>query len=543
MGSAATGRSWEEKSARCRDILAQSLNQDWLLPKDRLPPSTQRNVVGFIESCGALSARELEITARDGHDLVAEMAAGRLSAVETTTAFLKRAHVAHQLVNFATEFLVQDALQTARELDAHFAATGKLKGPLHGLPISVKEHIALKGRIVHSSYVAWADNVMKEDALIITLARNAGAVIHVRTNIPQTVMMIDCANPIYGETVNPHNRDLTPGGSSGGEGASLGLRCAALGMGTDVGGSVRVPAAFCGAYGLKTTSLRNPYGGITLPGLGQESIRCVVSPLANSVRDLELFERAILEQEPWELETSCPPIPWKKAEPVVPSKVTIGVMWDDDIAHPHPPVTRALKKAVAAAKAAGFNVVDWQPYEHQQCLDILKELYFPDAAATQRDLLAEGGEPISAITKWTLETAPAKPLTLADTWALNLRRDEYRDAYYRLVRERGVDVILCPAYVGAAAKCGTGQHILYTALWNMLDYPSVTFQTGVSVDPAVDVVDAAYKPRSPHDEAEYRKYVPETFAGAPIALQLAGKRYRDETTLAIAAVLADLMKS
>ncbi|KAL8329936.1 hypothetical protein RB597_005297 [Gaeumannomyces tritici] len=418
MGSAATGRSWawEEKSARCRGILARSLNQD------RLPPPTQRNVVGFIESCGALSARELEITARDGRGLVAEMAAGRLSAVETTTAFLKRAHVAHQLANLATEFLVEDALRAARELDAHFAATGRLKGPLHGLPISVKEHIALKGRIVHSSYVALADNVMEEDALIITLARNAGAVIHVRTNIPQTVMMIDCANPIYGETVNPHNRDLTPGGSSGAEGASLGLRCAALGLGTDIGGSVRVPAAFCGAYGIKTTSLRNPYGGITLPGLARRASAASSSPT------------------------------------------------------PHPPVTRALKKAVAAAKAAGFDMVDWEPHEHERCLDILKDLYFPDAAATQRDLLAEGGEPIPAITRWTLETAPAKPLSLAETWALNLRRDGYRDAHYRLMRECGVDAILCPAYVGAAAVCGTGQHIMYTAMWNILDYPSVTFR-------------------------------------------------------------------
>ncbi|KAL8303067.1 hypothetical protein RB600_006791 [Gaeumannomyces tritici] len=449
MGSAATGRSWawEEKSARCRGILARSLNQD------RLPPPTQRNVVGFIESCGALSARELEITARDGRGLVAEMAAGRLSAVETTTAFLKRAHVAHQLANLATEFLVEDALRAARELDAHFAATGRLKGPLHGLPISVKEHIALKGRIVHSSYVALADNVMEEDALIITLARNAGAVIHVRTNIPQTVMMIDCANPIYGETVNPHNRDLTPGGSSGAEGASLGLRCAALGLGTDIGGSVRVPAAFCGAYGIKTTSLRNPYGGITLPGLARRASAASSVGAGDGV----------------------------PTDPVEKSRTRGAVQGHDGgcctaSPTPHPPVTRALKKAVAAAKAAGFDMVDWEPHEHERCLDILKDLYFPDAAATQRDLLAEGGEPIPAITRWTLETAPAKPLSLAETWALNLRRDGYRDAHYRLMRERGVDAILCPAYVGAAAVCGTGQHIMYTAMWNILDYPSVTFR-------------------------------------------------------------------
>lgn len=140
---------------------------------------------------------------------------------------------------------------------------------------------------------------------------------------------IDCSNPIYGTTVNPHNRALTCGGSSGGEGASLGLRCAALGIGTDIGGSIRVPAAFCGAYGLRPTSLRNPYNGICLAGAGQESVRCVIGPLANTAEDLNLFQRAVLDQEPWEVETSLVPLPWKSVGPLHPKQLTVGVIWDD----------------------------------------------------------------------------------------------------------------------------------------------------------------------------------------------------------------------
>jgi Asp-tRNA(Asn)/Glu-tRNA(Gln) amidotransferase A subunit family amidase len=140
---------------------------------------------------------------------------------------------------------------------------------------------------------------------------------------------IDCSNPIYGTTVNPHNRVLTCGGSSGGEGASLGLRCAALGIGTDIGGSIRVPAAFCGAYGLRPTSLRNPYNGICLAGAGQESVRCVIGPLANTVEDLNLFQRAVLDQEPWEVETSLVPLPWKTVGPFRPDQIAVGVIWDD----------------------------------------------------------------------------------------------------------------------------------------------------------------------------------------------------------------------
>jgi Asp-tRNA(Asn)/Glu-tRNA(Gln) amidotransferase A subunit family amidase len=131
----------------------------------------------------------LEITRTDATDLVAQMGAGTLTAVETVTAFLKRAHVGHQLTNFATEFLVQESLDAAQKLDEHFKSTGKLVGPLHGVPISVKEHVGLKGRVCHTGYVAWTDKIAEEDALIIRILGKAGAVFHVRTNEPQSLMV------------------------------------------------------------------------------------------------------------------------------------------------------------------------------------------------------------------------------------------------------------------------------------------------------------------------------------------------------------------
>lgn len=180
---------WEIQAEKCRKVLRESLNPDWLLPPGQLPPVDQLNVSTFIETCGFLSARELEITATSATKLVEQMASGSLTAVETVTAFLKRAHIGHQLTNFATEFMNADALEDAAELDAHFKATGEIKGPLHGIPISTKEHIEHKGRIAHSAYVALIDNVAEEDALIVQYFKNAGAVFHVRTNEPQSVMV------------------------------------------------------------------------------------------------------------------------------------------------------------------------------------------------------------------------------------------------------------------------------------------------------------------------------------------------------------------
>jgi amidase len=182
---------WQIKAEKCRKILKDSLNPAWLLPEDELPPAGQLDVSGFAETSKLLTPKELGITKLTATDLVTHMSSGTLTAVETATAFLKRAHLGHQLVNFATEFLIDEALARASDLDAHFKATGKLVGPLHGVPISVKEHIGLKGRICHSAYIAWTDNIAKEDALLIRCLKAAGAVIHVRTNEPQSLMVHD----------------------------------------------------------------------------------------------------------------------------------------------------------------------------------------------------------------------------------------------------------------------------------------------------------------------------------------------------------------
>ena len=123
----------------------------------------------------------------------------------------------------------------------------------------IQEHIGLKDKICHTGYVAWIKNIAPDDALLVQLLKKAGAIILVRTNEPQTLMHGDTNNVIYGKTVNPNNRLLSAGGSSGGEGASIRLRCSAIGIGTDIGGSIRIPALMCGVYGFRPTALRMPY--------------------------------------------------------------------------------------------------------------------------------------------------------------------------------------------------------------------------------------------------------------------------------------------
>ena len=183
--------TWEVKAQKCRDILSASINQQWMLPKDQLPHPDELDVSDFITKTKALSPKELEITQSTATELIPRLKNGEISAVDTVTAFLKRAHIGHQLLNFANEFLVDEALATAAEQDKYYQTTGKLIGPLHGIPISVKEHFGQRNRITHATYIALVDNVTQEDAYLVTLLKNAGAIPIVRTNQPQSLMVSD----------------------------------------------------------------------------------------------------------------------------------------------------------------------------------------------------------------------------------------------------------------------------------------------------------------------------------------------------------------
>ena len=135
-----------------------------------------------------------------------------------------------------TELLPEKALARAKFLDDYLKQHGKPYGPLHGLPISVKESIGMEGLGLNAGYIAWWNKEASEDARVLQILWRAGAVFHARTTQPQTLMHLETDSNYYGRTVSPYNTSLSAGGSSGGEGALSGARGSCLGIGTDVGG-------------------------------------------------------------------------------------------------------------------------------------------------------------------------------------------------------------------------------------------------------------------------------------------------------------------
>jgi len=192
--------------------------------------------------------------------------------------------------------------------------------------------------------------------------RELGAVLYVKTSVPHTLMAGETMNNIIGYTQNAGNRLLSSGGSSGGEGALIGCRGSPVGFGTDIGGSIRIPSAFNGLYGIKPSAGRIPYEGMANSMDGQNSVLSVVGPLATSVGGLRLVMKALLETKPWLHDPLVHEIPWRPEQAELPKKLAFGVIMHDGVVGCHPPVRRAIDLLVEKLKKQGHDV----------CLDIDK---------------------------------------------------------------------------------------------------------------------------------------------------------------------------
>lgn len=301
---------------------------------------------GPVVAITALGATELAAKIKDRH----------YSSVQVAEAFCQRAAVAQQLTNCLTEIFFAEAIDQARQLDHVLEATGKPVGPLHGVPVSVKDHYNVKGQLTTAGYISYAGQAVKDqDAHIVEIMRNAGAVLYVKTNNPQCMMVLETVSNIYGRTLNPWNTTLAAGGSSGGEASLIAQHGSPLGIASDIGGSIRVPAAFNGLYGFKSSGKRVPTSGWECTMAGAESITAVSGPIARSVQDLELFLQVTLDAKPW-LRDPLLALPWhSQTKRLETQTLTIGVMLWDEVVMPHPYITRVLKETVQKLKQAGHE--------------------------------------------------------------------------------------------------------------------------------------------------------------------------------------------
>src|SRR3989454_2582170 len=439
----------------------------------------------------------------------------KLSPVELLDTLLARIEALNPKLNAFVQLDTERARRQAQGAEAA-VMRGEAVGPLHGVPISIKSSIEVAGLRCEAGTRLRAGLVASRDAPLVSRLRAAGAVVLGVTNTPELLMAWETDNLLYGRTNNPWDLSRTSGGSSGGEAAAIASGCSAGGVGSDGGGSIRVPAHFSGVCGLKPTPGRIPATGHFPSSVGPFALIGVVGPLARTVADLKaLFE---VMQGPDDDDPSASPVPVRGPGRDELKKLRIGYFEDDG----RTPVTgethAAVRTTAEALRRVGFRVEPFRPVG----LETARQLwwkFFGIAGGMLLGPMTKGHEAdLSPILKqfscWVVAEPSHTGQTLLDAW---IQRDAVRMQVFAQMRES--PILLCPVASVPAFKHGErswkidGQTVQYLDAWsycewfNLLGTPAVVVPVGRSAE------------------------------GLPIGMQIVARPWEEELVLAVAAVV------
>ncbi len=274
-------------------------------------------------------------------------------------------------------------------------------GLLHGLPVSLKEQFHIKGKPLDMGYVRDIGKISQQNSVITDVMLNAGAVLYVRTSIPQSLMRCETHNHIYGRTVSPFNRSFTPGGSSGGEGALVGMHGSpSEWVQISVGlYAYLLRLTVCGAcdrrciaFPTKALLTRSSARRVSRPSSGLSRTRskvwspscalCLRNDRGRWTRSSSACHSTKMRMRSRTSSSNRVALSPPKAYTVGKTQLCFAIEWDDGIVHPHPPITRALREVKEKLLAAGHKVIDWVPYDHLRCYDIIGRIYSAMVAKT-----------------------------------------------------------------------------------------------------------------------------------------------------------------
>ncbi|HEX6544114.1 MAG TPA: amidase family protein, partial [Ktedonobacterales bacterium] len=431
-----------------------------------------------------MGSETLTLTQLSATELAAHIVQGEISAVDAVEAHIARIEQVNGALNAVVVKRYTAARAEARAADER-RARGEPLPPLHGVPITVKDALDLAGTPSTFGIHTLAQTNVSDDVIYVTRMRQAGAIILGKTNVAQALLYIESDNPVYGRTNNPWNQARSSGGSSGGEGAIIAAGGSPLGIGTDIGGSLRVPATFNGIASLKPTSGRLPDPGRYSIPLGQRAVVSQVGALARTVGDVALAIEVLNGGRSPQVE---PPMPLGDIDAVDVSKLRVAYYTDDGTLTVAPAVRRAVVEAAGMLAGRGAQVLEWRPPDVLHAVDIFYGLLSSDGGATlggvlrasQKDpriaqllMLASAPTPMLASVRGLLRaTGQRRTLEVARNFGRRRTAD-----YWRLVEEQMAyqrrflealdsddggpfDVIICPACAVPAIPHGSSKDLL-----------------------------------------------------------------------------------
>jgi amidase len=346
-------------------------------------------------------------------------------------------------------------------------------------------------------YIGWIDTyegrkdgelVHKVNSQVVSDLLSQGAVLYCKTSLPQTLLLGETINNLIGMTLSPHNRNLSCGGSSGGGGALQALRGSIVGLGTDIGGSVRIPAAFNGIYSIRPTYTRLSYRHVANVTPGQTTYPSTVGILSTSLDVMHLVFKSILETQPWLRDPVLVPIPWRQhlADEVLKratassssndkKPLKLGIYRTDNVVTPQPPITRGLRIVADAITIAGHKVVNWHPPDQRTAKRVHLAFLKADGGHDIHKQLVLSGEPLIAPLRETFELKD--PISLIEYQNLTIEGRDYEGKYSDYWNATGEDdsqlvgAVIMPVAPHAAVIPGKLYHTstaIHYLTWNLL---------------------------------------------------------------------------
>jgi amidase len=455
-----------------------------------------------------------EIVLKSAVEQLELIGTGQISITELAEAHIRQIERLNPQLNAFADFDAERVRERARKHDAWQGQ--RARRPLFGLPVTVKSSIATRGMKCEIGSLLHEGEIPTEDAVVVARLRAAGALILGTTNCPEFLMAYESANLLHGRTYNPWDLERSSGGSSGGESAGIAAGLSAAGLGSDSGGSVRVPAHFTGICSMKPTPGRIPGRGHMPPCVGPFSTLGAIGPMARTMADVTLMFRTLSGQDP--CDPASPPVPLRRPTPEELRANTIAFFEDDGLAPVTPETRAAVRAAAKALEAAGFRVEPFQP----RTLEPLRQLwwkFFVQCGAMFYAPEIRGREDrLSPVFKEFLGIAASVPplsaAELLDAWAeLDLLRSK------TLAEMSRYPVLLCPVASIPAFRHDERRWTIEGRTVEYLDAVRHTQWFNTLAAPAA-VVPVG---RSPE--------------GLPIGVQVVARPFEDETVLGVAAVV------
>jgi Asp-tRNA(Asn)/Glu-tRNA(Gln) amidotransferase A subunit family amidase len=452
------------------------------------------------------------------------MAAGvrerRFSATELLEAHLSQIERWNPKLNAFVSVDQDRARQQAKELDEALHL-GRPAGPLHGVPVTIKSSIDVAGLLCETGTRIRQGFIPSADAPLVSRLKRAGAIILGNTTTPEFLMAWETHSALYGRTNSPWNLDRTPGGSSGGEAAAIAACCSAGGIGSDGGGSIRVPAHFSGICGLKPTPGRVPATGHFPASVGPFALIGVVGPMARTVQDLQLMFDVIAG--PDNGDPNAAPVPLRTISETSLRQTKIGYFEDDGRTPVTQETRRAIQRAAQAFADAGFIVEPFRPEGLEEARQLWRVLFIDGVGMILRQTYQGRELDMYSIVREIIEEADGDPPLTTDRLLNTLfTRDVVRVRF--LEQMDRYPILLCPVNAVPAFKHGErswnvdGQTVRYLDASSYSQWFNLLGCPGLAVP------------------------VEKSNEGLPIGVQIVGRPWDEERVLAVGAVLEQMIE-